>query len=151
MLIAASAALHALQSSHGAGGGGSGSRSGGGRRRSGTEDSRGLARSVCDPALAAAVLGGGPLDGPRGIDSALSRRSSLCRCSGAAGTILLAVYPIERAGRGSEATGRMAVAFAQDAIWFVRVIARAAGGFAVDAGALQALADDAIARLAGIA
>ena len=77
LLLIALAAL--VGSSHGSSGGGGGSGHGGGRRRrSRPAGPRGLAMTICDPKLAAAVFGGAPLEGPRSGDLALMRNSSSC-------------------------------------------------------------------------
>jgi hypothetical protein len=145
MLLIALAAL--VGSSHGSSGGAGGSSDGSGRRRARPAGPRGLAMTICDPALAAAVFGGGPLEGPVSGDLALIRGSSSCRCTGDAGTVRLTVYPLERAGRSAGTTPLMPCAIVQDERWLVRVLARAADGHAVDETALRALADDALARL----
>jgi hypothetical protein len=149
LLLVALAAV--VGSSHGSSGGGGGSSDGGGRRRrSRPAGPRGVAMTICDPALATAVFGGAPLDGPVSGDLALIRRSSSCHCTGDAGTVRLTVYPLERAGRSASATPLIPCAIARDETWLVRVLARAADGHAVDETALQALADDALARLQGV-
>ena len=71
-------------------------------------------------------------------------------CSGDAGTVRLTVYPLERAGHSASATPLIPHAIVRDERWLVRVLARAADGYAVDETALRALADDALARLDGV-
>jgi hypothetical protein len=155
LLIALSAAVNALQHPGGGAGGGSG-RGGGGstaRRRSSRGGGRpGLAAAVCDPGLAAAVLGGGALDGPRSLDSALMRHTSSSKCWGPAGTVLLSVRPVEHAGGAAStaSSARLRSAVARDERWLVRAVAHASGGQTVDDAALQAFADGALARLDGV-
>jgi hypothetical protein len=96
------------------------------------------------------VLGGAPLDGPVSGDLPLVWGSSSCHRTGEAGSVGLTVYPLERAGRSASATPPFPCAIVQDERWLVRVLARATDGHAVDEAALQALADDALARLRGV-
>lgn len=151
LLVGLAALLNTSHHGTNSGAGSGSSRGGRGRRRRvGSAGVRGLAMAICDPALASAVFGGAPLEGPISGDVVLMRRSSSCRCSGDAGVVWLAVYPLQRAGRSASATPHFSCAIVQDERWLVRVIARATAGHAVDEAALDALAADALARLDGV-
>jgi hypothetical protein len=146
LLIALAAAAGSLLSSSGGGSGGSDGP--GSRSRRASKPKTGLAAAVCDLDLAQAALGGGALDGPRSHDNPIMRRSSMCSCTGPAGTVTLTVAPADRAGSwAADPTNAFPLVLASDARWAVRTTARPADGHDVDQPALQQLADRALASL----
>lgn len=128
------------------GGGGAGGSDGGGSARSSRARQAGLAAAVFDLELAKVALGG-ELDGPDGGDSPLLRRSSMCASSGPAGHVTMIVVPSDRTGLHADPTAAFPLALARDERWLVRVVAMPADGHEADGAALQALADEALARL----